>query len=299
MPSSAGFVICDGALIGGLTATQILGLSVLGAIVTTAGSLIATWLRDFWFVRSFEQWKERRALFAVHRKYRDHLLLAANELESRVAEICRTYPPEYLRSSVLAAKPKQLEANLASDPYFQRYRLISTVFRLCAFLGWLELYRQELTFLDVGQEDVGRRLDEALEEVRGDLADGQLNTASDWVAWTDRLIFREEQRAIGESMIVGDSTRTVMGYAAFISLFERADDEDKLWWLRSARGFFLDPKREKDFRSQRLARMDGHLELAIGLLRKLPGTASQDGRSRFRRPAALRRRDARNRPNPA
>src|SRR6266581_891878 len=146
MPSSGGSATCDVAMVAvfGLTAPQILGLSVIAALVTTVGNLLGTWLKEFLFVRSFERWKERRTLLSVYRKYRDPLLLAAQELRSRVAEICEQYPAAYLRSSVLDQHPKQLEANLASDPYFQRYRLVSTVFRLCAFLGWLELYRQGL-----------------------------------------------------------------------------------------------------------------------------------------------------------
>jgi hypothetical protein len=252
----------------GLTGSEILGLSVIAALVTTVGSLIALWLREFLFVRSFEQWKERRTLQSVYRRYRDPILLAAVELRSRVDEACRQFPAEYLGSSVLAQNPPQLEANLASDPYFQRYRLVSTVYRLCAFLGWLELYRQELTFLDTGQQQINERLENTLEAIRGDLADGQLNTASDRKKWSDRLIFREEQRAIGESMIVGQTPRSVMGYAAFNALFRRADSQDDLWWLRAARGFFLDQRSEKDFRRNRLEMMRDHLGATMELIGK-------------------------------
>jgi hypothetical protein len=252
----------------GLTGSEILGLSVIAALVTTVGSLIALWLREFVFVRSFERWKERRTLQSVYRRYRDPILLAAAELRARVDEICRQFPTTYLRSSVLAQNPPQLEANAADDPYFQRYRLVSTVFRLCALLGWLELYRQELTFLDTGQQDINQRLERALEEIRGDLADGQLNTASDWNTWRDRLIFREEQRAIGETMIVGEAPRSVMGYAAFYALFRNADSQDDLWWLRTARGFFMDQRSQKDFRKIRLQRMRDHLDETMDLLGK-------------------------------
>jgi hypothetical protein len=254
----------------GLTGSQILGLSVIAALVTTVGSLIALWLREFLFVRSFERWKERRSLESVYRKYRDPILLAAVELRSRVDEVCRQFPSTYLRSSVLAKDPAQLEANSANDPYFQRYKLVSTVYRLCAFLGWLELYRQELTFLDTGQQQINDQLEKTLEKVRGDLADGQLNTASDWNTWSDRLIFREEQRAIGEAMIVGEAPRSVMGYAAFYALFRSADSQDDLWWLRAARGFFMDQQSEKDFRRTRLEMMRDHLGTTMKLLGKPP-----------------------------
>ena len=263
-----------------LTGPQILGLSVIAALVTVVGNLVAIWLKEFVFVRSFEQWKERRTLLSVYRRYRDPLLLAAEELHSRVAEISEQYPAAYLQSSVLDQHPKQLAANSADDPYYQRYRLTSTVFRLCAFLGWLELYRQELTFLDTGQETINNRLEESLEGVRDDLANGRLNREPDRTEWSDRLIFREEQRAIGEGMIVGDSPRVVRGYGAFHALFERADTDDELWWLRIAQGFLLDPQGKRDFRLRRLERMRDHLEATVSLLEYRSGGASRENQRR-------------------
>jgi hypothetical protein len=250
----------------GLTTPQILGLSVLAALVTTIGNLVATWLREYMFVRSFERWRDRRTLLSVFRKYRDPLLLASNELRGRIDEICKLYPPGYLARSVLDQRPSELEANSADDPYFQRYKLISSVFRLCAFLGWLELYRQELTFFDTGQRTINEQLERSLEMIRSQLGDGQLNTAPDWREWSDRLIFRDEQRAIGESMIVADTPRVVMGYASFHALFDQADGDDALWWLRTARGFFLDPVEERDFRRQRLEAIRDGLDKTMALL---------------------------------
>jgi hypothetical protein len=251
-----------------LTGSEILSLTVIAAVVTTIGNLVATWLKEFVFVRSFERWKERRSLASVKRRYRDPLLLSAQELRWRVAEIVDLYPPPYLRASVLHHRPDIARNDLA-DPYYQRYRLESTVFRLCAFLGWLELYRRELTFLHGRRLD--RKLAETLERVRDDLANGELNTAPDLRDWSDRLIFREEQRAIGESMIVRDATPSIMGYARFYSLSERADADRELWWLLIARGFFLDPEADLDFRRERLERVRGHLIAAIKLLQQPAG----------------------------
>jgi hypothetical protein len=250
----------------GLTASEILGLSVLAALVTTVGNLLATWLREFLFVRSFERWKERRALLSVFRKYRDPIILAIRELLGRVNDILAHYPTNYLRSSVLDERPRYLQANRANDPYFKRYRLISTAYRLCALLGWLELYRQEVTFLDTGQQSVNKRLEEELEQIRSALADGQLNKAPDWKDWSDRLIFREEQRAIGEGMITGIDPRVVMGYSAFRALFEQAGADEELWWIRVAYSFLLDLEDTKDYRRPRLEKMQKHLVAIKALL---------------------------------
>ena len=213
----------------GLTLEQLLGLTVFAALVTTVGNLFATVLTDFFFNRSFEQWKERRTLLSVYRKYRDPMVLAAENLNLDLAHICEAYPPDYLRSEVLEGGPSDFKANSSDDPHYRRYRLISTVYRLCAFLGWLELYRQELTFLDTGRQSENRRFEEALAQLRSDLADGQLNKATDWQVLRDGLIFREEQRAIGEAMITsGTASRVVVGYGTFCTLFTRSASDESL-----------------------------------------------------------------------
>ena len=38
------------------------GLTVLGAIVSTLGSLFGVVLKDYFFSRSFERWKQRQTL---------------------------------------------------------------------------------------------------------------------------------------------------------------------------------------------------------------------------------------------
>jgi hypothetical protein len=254
----------------GWSAAQILGLSVLAALVTTLGNLLATWLKEYLFVRSFERWKERRDLVRVYRKYRDPLLLAARELKSRLDDIEGNYPTNYLSSAVLdsTSVPEQLLANSSEDPYFVRYRLVSTAYRFCALLGWLELYRQELTFLDTGEKTTTRELDEMLAAVRSDIADGQLNKATDLRAWNDRLIFREDQRAIGEAMITDSGVRVVTGYGAFRQRFEDSRSDKSAWWLRVALAFLVDLQPDHDFRRERFKRMASDLSGAIAILER-------------------------------
>jgi hypothetical protein len=251
----------------GLTVSQILGLSVIAALVTTVGNLLATWLKEFLFARSFERWKARQALLTAYRKYRDPIIMAATELQARVGYICKHYPTNFLQSFLLELRPRQMEVTSDDDQYFMKYRLVSTAYRLCALLGWLELYRQEVTFLDTGKKKSNERLEIVLEKIRADLADGQLNPAPDFFTWNDRLIFREEQRAIGEKMITDTNLRVVMGYGAFHALFDNARTNDELWWVRVAYGFILDLADEKDFRRQRLEWMDEHLGEVISLLK--------------------------------
>ena len=60
------------------------------------------------------------------------------------------------------------------------------------------MYRQELVFVDTEHSKTSQLLEPKLLKIREDLADGQLNDAPDWPEWADALLFREEQRAVGE-----------------------------------------------------------------------------------------------------
>jgi hypothetical protein len=267
-----------------LTWAQILGLSVIAAVITVIGNLVATWLKEYLFARSMERWRRKQELLSIYARYRDPLLLAARELKARVEDICDTYPTNYLQTSVLTAtRVDQLLANSIDDEYYRQYRLTSTIYRLCSFLGWLELYRQELTFLDSGRRNITERLESVIEHIRGDLADGNLNRADDFYRWADRLVFREEQRAVGEGMITAaTSPRTVIGYGVFRNLLQRATtntDEDELWWIRIVSGFLLDLQAEKDFRRHRLDRLRGHLDEASNLLLPRPHWWRTSGRA--------------------
>jgi hypothetical protein len=245
----------------GLELKTWLALSVLGAIVSTLGSLLGVVLKEYFFSRSFESWKQRQTLEQLYKKFRDPLFLSARELASRITEILDHFPPIYLNTNVLATTPvKQVENNI-QDPYFQRYKLISTAYRLSAFLAWVELYRQELTFLHPSNSIHASKLETAMGLIRSDLADGQLNRAKDWEKWRDRLIFREELRAIGESLIEArGSTRTVIGYGRYCELFESTDNNTVKRWLPVALNFLLDFEVSgMDFRKTRMKRLVVHL----------------------------------------
>jgi hypothetical protein len=236
--------------------SQVLGFTVVGALVTTTGTLIGLFLKEVLLSRSFEQWKMRQALAQVSRKYREPIALSAVELCNRLTFICDKYPPDFLDSGLLAYTPAGPALNSAADPHSRRYRLVSTVYRLCAFLGWVELYRQDTTYLEA-DDGSGGRGDRALFAVRSDLADGQLKKARDWEAWHDVLVFREEQRAIGDSMIVTvGGARTVMGYGQFYDLFTASLPSSQAQWLRTAAMFLLDPKDNEGLPSGPYAAVD-------------------------------------------
>lgn len=237
-----------------LSAKDLFGLVVLGALVTAAGNLIATALKDYVFARSLERWKARQQLRSVYIKYRDPLLLSVFELLRRMAEIIYESPVDFLSPDLLKINPPSMVSNSAHDHYYRRYKLLSSIYRLCACLGWLELYRRDVTFLDSGHHRTNTKFESLVQQLRSSLADGQLITAEDWDDWKDSLIFREEQRAIGEVMI-DDGGDRVIGYSVFCQKFDMPDNTPARHWLNVAATFLLDlrsaQRSQKDFRQAR------------------------------------------------
>lgn len=252
----------------GLELQAWLGLSVLGAVIAAIGSIVGIIVKDYYFSRSLERFKQRQALEAAYQKYRDPLMLAAGDMVSRLVEILDHYPTVYLKSSVLASQPDRQIKNSIHDAYFQKYKLVSTLYRFSALLAWLELYRQELTFLHPGDSAKSRRLEVVVHSLRSDLADGQLNKAEDWQDWRDTLVFREELRAIGESLIEArGAARSVIGYGRFCELLESETTIHVPRWGKVVLNFLLDlDESEKDFRRIRLERFLFHLIELLELL---------------------------------
>jgi len=131
-------------------------------------------------------------------KYRDPLLRSAFDLHSRIYNLHSGFrgrrDPEYFR--------------------------LNTLFLLADFLGWLEIVRREMQFLDLGAVDATKELGLMLSRVQSLLA---RSSASD----DDWYIYRGEQRAIGELMlrrvdgdVPGTRRHECMGYAAFVAAQE-------------------------------------------------------------------------------
>jgi len=233
--------------------------TVIAAFVTTAGTLFGHYLKEMILARSLETWKQHRTLAEIHRKYRDPIVLSAIDLAKRLSEICKEYPTDYLKQTFLTNPPPAPSHSTARDAYFCRYKFLSTVYRLSAFLGWVELYRQELVFMDTESSKTTGLLEPKLEAIRQDIADGHLNDANDWLKWEDALLFREEQRAIGEAMIGGTPAgKAVIGYGAFLVGAETSQHPIHRW-VPIVANFFADPKDQGDFRRKRYERLLVHL----------------------------------------
>ena len=234
-----------------MTPKDYLGFTVIAALVTFVGNIVALYLKDYLGARSFERWKAEQSLIALYNKYRKPISLAAKELSGRCYVLAASHS-KYSRENVGVEMMRQASqerdlSSVAGDHYY-RYHFVSNVYRLCCFLGWTELYRRDLGLLDAGDEPQSKALDACLEKIRADLADGQINTHDDWHSWVDALIFREEQRAIGFRMINASLETGVMDFGTFYEKLEKdLDGAGAARWLLLAQDFFRIYRTRKTF----------------------------------------------------
>ncbi len=245
--------------------------TVLGGLIAIASGL-STLLLTTWFA-------ERKVTEAREQTYKRHqfqLQLAAKELDDSLSQLSPKLPPwvnenvdckkllawvdehvvhaklpAWVNEKVLYEEPRRPIASCRDDPYYLKYDLVNCVYRLCAFLGWLELYRTDGTFLRGPSTQPQQRTEDLFSEVRKDLADPFTfeKDKLDARDWNDGFILDDEQRAIGEKMI--DRQRSdVIGYAAFCEILFRSPKRDdptnwnipdsQNWWIWNATRFIFE-----------------------------------------------------------
>jgi hypothetical protein len=181
-----------GTVLGVSTELAIAIISVVGGAVTGVASAV-------WGPVINQRLERRRRATEVRDRYSPPLLQAAFDLQSRLYNIVRQ---------------KFFETYLPDDSKRLGYATNSTLWLFAQYLGWGELLRREVQFLDFGRTKTNRALQEALGKVTSELA-------SDAYGRT-LAIFRAEQRAIGELMIGrhrgADGARlpVTLGYGDFV-----------------------------------------------------------------------------------
>jgi hypothetical protein len=153
-----------------------------------------------------EELTRKRQLDDVMGRYRQPLLQAAVDLQSRLYNIVQK---RFLHKYYVAPD---------SDP--AGYATTSTLYVIAEYLGWVEIVRREVQYLDLGDLEANRNMTDLLEKI------GQ-TFLSDEVDGAFRL-FRAEQRAIGEIMLVKRPAAELaryesLGYAAFTQKLEEPD----------------------------------------------------------------------------
>lgn len=228
--------------------SNILSWAAVIAVASAAGAFLADLAKPFVLSMLVSRWQERQELKKVFERYKKPLTLSATELANRLTEIVKYYPTTFLALDVLKTQNQTTKSNSDEDPYFKKYKFISTLYRFCALLGWLELFRRDTVLLASGNTKKDERIWKCIENIRIAVSDGHLNTYANRKEWKDHLVYREELRAIGESMVrLATSDYQIMGYADFEHAFQPKNGVTSRWILSSP-DFFADPAVHQDFR---------------------------------------------------
>jgi hypothetical protein len=201
----------------GVEATAII-VAVLSGLLALGNTLYTAQINRKVDEQRREETKREQAESLVAR-YREPLLRAAFDLQSRLYNIVRQ---DFLR--------KYHQNGTDSE---KEYAVQNTLYVLAEYLGWVEILRRDVQFLDLGDEakshDLAMKLEAIREALRSDRPElGRV-----------LRIFHGEQRAIGELMMVplgaqGPVERSprheCMGYAGFVA--KQADPIFAHWFKR-------------------------------------------------------------------
>ena len=126
-----------------------------------AGSftIIGILLKDWFLAWRRERRSAHQSTVSVYRRYADPLTSAATSLLWRLDEILNKGRNSYLQPT---DEP---------TPY-ERYKQVSTLYRLANLIGWLRAYRRELTFLPEIEPGKLNAIQKAIENFESALADG-------------------------------------------------------------------------------------------------------------------------------
>jgi hypothetical protein len=135
-------------------------------------------------------------------RYREPLAAAAFDLQSRLYNILRL---DFLAKFGGSERGEQA--------------LRTTLFRLAQYFGWTEILRRDIQFLSFPEDDDTRRIAHLQSEIARGFLRHHYGPAL--------MIWSDEQRALGERMIVDEHGKVLcMGYATFS---DRCDDTFAPW----------------------------------------------------------------------
>jgi hypothetical protein len=171
-----------------LTAVIAAVVAVVSAIISLYGQMRVAQFTDRLMKQREAESREVQTA-ALMSRYRDPLLRSAIDLQSRLYNIHQNrFLERFYRESASA----------------QNYALHNTLYVMAEYLGWVEILRREIQFLDLGDLERNRRLSELLASINQAFGGYKLGTSF--------RLFNGEQRAIGEIMTVPRSSDEGIGY---------------------------------------------------------------------------------------
>jgi hypothetical protein len=186
-------------------------VAVTSAIISIYGQSRVTKLADR-LAKQREAESRESQTAALISKYRDPLLRSAIDLQSRLWNI-------HHNKILQRSNPRALSE--------QDYLIHNTLYVIAEYLGWVEILRREVQFLDFGDFEMTRRLTEVFVNITQAFNTHRLDPTLQ--------IFNGEQRAIGEIMMIKRSIdRSIgyecIGYATFMK--RMSNPEFSRWFVK-------------------------------------------------------------------
>ena len=165
-------------------------------------------------------------------QYQVQIVRLQDELEQRreqqsrayvAQELMRTYHDPMLRSAIdLQSKLFNILKLHLLDKWYnngteveKEYAIENTLYVIAEYLGWKEIVRREVQYIDLGNDEENRDLVLLIDSISESFLRNDLPEPF--------RIFRGEQRAIGELMMTsedGPNRRECIGYARFLEMQE-------------------------------------------------------------------------------
>jgi len=181
-------------------------IAVMSAVLSLYGQIRVARLTAEREEKREEKAKKERMEELLSR-YREPLLHSAFELQSRAFNI--------LKMDMMG---KHYKNGTERD---KTYVVNNTLYVIAQYLGWSEIIRREMQFLDLGELDRTRQLSKAQDDVCNVFLNHKLGRVL--------RIFRGDQRAIGELMMIRvEGSGQCIGYATFVS--KLAEPEFASWF---------------------------------------------------------------------
>ena len=239
--------------------------SILVAVIAGAFAFLNLVLTSWWKRSSDRRARELDRAISQERderqqQYQVQMIKLQDELAQRsteesreweAQELMRTYHDPLLRSAVdLQSKLFNILRLHLLDKFYnngteieKEYTIENTLYVIAEFLGWVEIVRREVQFIDLGNDGENRALVRLLDSISESfLSSGSPETFR---------IFRGEQRAVGELMMIflpaegglwgtdarlpspsRPSRRECIGYATFL---ENQEKPSVSRWFRKLR----------------------------------------------------------------
>lgn len=188
-------------------------LSVVTALISVVGAMTS-----LWFSRRATQHDRVVAAEALAAKFREPLIQAAFNLETRLYNILEQ---DFLQRFLLADVADQ----------DRDYAVDNTLYVLGQYFCWVEIIRRESQYLDPRDRARDRVVSQHLEGIRDVFASSE--------RFSDPVfrLFRGEQRAVAEVMLApvlqtqqGLPRWECIGYAAFVAALK--NDDFNRWFIR-------------------------------------------------------------------